>query len=63
MVQTEDAASEEEQRQDASQYPGPTAIRQDDSACQASNSFLHRALVFAHLSHGCKAASEVAAAR
>ena len=60
VVQTEDAASEEEQRQDANQYPGPTAIRQDDSTCQASNSFLHRALVFAHLSHGCKA-SEVAA--
>ncbi len=63
VVQAADAGSEEEQRQDARQNPSPTATRQDDAACQASNSFLHRALVFARLSHGCKAASEVAAAR
>jgi hypothetical protein len=60
VVQTEDQRSEEEQREDARQEPSPAAIREDDSTCQRS-SFMHRALLFAHLSHGCKSASEVAA--
>lgn len=55
VVQSEDATSGEDTRQE----PSPTAIREDDSTCQRS-SFLHRALIFTHLSHGCKAASEVA---
>jgi len=63
VVQTENPSSEEEQRQDAQQERRPTAVRQDDSACQASTSLLHRALVFTHLSHGCKADTEVAAAQ
>jgi hypothetical protein len=60
VVQAEDAGSDEAQRQDARHNPSPTAIRQDDAACQASNSFLHRALILVHLSHGCKSAAEVA---
>jgi hypothetical protein len=63
VVQSEDPGSQEEQRQNARQEPSPTAIRQDDATCQASSSFLHRAFVFTHLSHGCKAATEVAAIR
>jgi hypothetical protein len=62
VVRREDPRSEEEQREDARQEPSPTAIERDDSTCQRS-SFLHRTLVFAHISHGCKAAPEVAATR
>jgi hypothetical protein len=62
VVQTEAPTSEEDQREDARREPRPTAIREDDSDCQRP-SFLHRALVFTHLSHGCNAAPEVAATR
>jgi len=57
VVQTEESAGEGDK--DARQEPSPSAIRADDATCERS-SFLHRALIYTHLSHGCKAASEVA---